>query len=293
MDYKLENNFLRITVRSKGAELVSALNKATGEEMLWDANPEVWNRHAPILFPYCGRLRDGKFTLNGATYAGGQHGFARDMEHILVSQADGVLTLCLEANALTMEKYPFAFKLFSRFWLEDSAVHHEIEVQNDGDEPMPFGFGYHPGVMCPFDAQHTTEDYYFEFDTPETPDVIECSNETGLTTGVVTKYFENSTQIPLTATLFDGGSLCFRGLQSKTLSVVELGTGRRVVFDVEGFPYVLVWSMPGPLQFVCVEPWHTLPDAHDASGAWEDKTPSITLQPAENWQTELTMTFAR
>ena len=71
-----------------------------------------------ILFPYCGKLSGGHYTLDGQTWEGGQHGFARDMEHALVEQSGDSVTLCLEANVLTMEKFPFAFKLFSTFRLE-------------------------------------------------------------------------------------------------------------------------------------------------------------------------------
>lgn len=74
------------------------------------------------------------------------------MEHALVEQSGDSVTLCLEANVLTMEKFPFAFKLFSTFRLEGVTVHHDIRVENDGGEVMPFAFGYHPAFLCPFDA---------------------------------------------------------------------------------------------------------------------------------------------
>ena len=148
MEFTIENNFLCVRVQSRGAELCSVVKKETGEEMLWQADPAVWNRHAPILFPYCGRLKGGAFTHNGVSYEGGQHGFARDMEHALVEQSGDSVTLCLEANVLTMEKFPFAFKLFSTFRLEGVTVHHDIRVENDGGEVMPFAFGYHPAFLC-------------------------------------------------------------------------------------------------------------------------------------------------
>ena len=53
---------------------------------MWRGDAAVWGRHAPILFPYCGRLRGGAFTHRGVRYEGGQHGFARDMEHALVEK---------------------------------------------------------------------------------------------------------------------------------------------------------------------------------------------------------------
>ena len=90
MEYTLENEILRVTVASRGAELVSVVDKRTGAEMLWQADPDVWPRHAPILFPYTGRLKGGRFTHRGVAYEGGQHGFARDMEHTLMESAPDV-----------------------------------------------------------------------------------------------------------------------------------------------------------------------------------------------------------
>ena len=51
MQYSIENDILRLTVDSHGAEPVSVIHKPTGAELLWQADPAVWKRHAPILFP--------------------------------------------------------------------------------------------------------------------------------------------------------------------------------------------------------------------------------------------------
>ena len=59
MRYTIENEFIRLTVDSLGAEMVSAIDLATGSEMIWCADPAVWNRHAPILFPLRGQA-DGR-----------------------------------------------------------------------------------------------------------------------------------------------------------------------------------------------------------------------------------------
>ena len=293
MEFTIENNFLCVRVKSRGAELCSVVKKETGEEMLWQADPAVWNRHAPILFPYCGRLKGGAFTHNGVSYEGGQHGFARDMEHALVEQSGDSVTLCLEANVLTMEKFPFAFKLFSTFRLEGVTVHHDIRVENDGGEVMPFAFGYHPAFLCPFDAAHKAGDYVLRFDTPQTPTVIETGEDDGLVTGATRVYFESDTDILLHDGMFDHDSTCFSRLTAGSLSIVEKETGRRVSVGIEGYPYVLMWSAKGPVRYVCIEPWHGLPDARTASGIWEEKPDTVRLAPGESWSTGLAMTFAR
>ena len=78
MRYSIENDTLRLTVDTHGAEAVSVIHKPTGAELLWSGDPSVWGRHAPILFPYTGKLTGGKMIAKGVEYAGGQHGFARD-----------------------------------------------------------------------------------------------------------------------------------------------------------------------------------------------------------------------
>ncbi len=85
MQATIHNEFLTLTVDTHGAEAVS-LKNAAGEEMLWQADPAIWKRHAPILFPWTGKLVDGTFTAKGKTWKGGQHGFARDLEHTCCGQ---------------------------------------------------------------------------------------------------------------------------------------------------------------------------------------------------------------
>lgn len=293
MEIVIENEILRAAVSTHGAELTSVIHKPTGAELLWQADPAVWNRHAPILFPYAGRLKNGRFTHKGVTYEGGQHGFARDLEHTLEEKGDGWATLRLEANALTMPKFPFAFALQTTYRLVGGAVVHEVAVHNDSDEPMPFGLGFHPGFVCPFDDAHTVGDYALRFSAPQSPTVIETGADDGLVTGNKRVYFEGGSVIPLTDTLFAHDSICFAGLTADTLSLEEAGTGRGVDVDIAGFPYVLIWSAPGPVKFVCIEPWHSLPDARTASGEWAEKPAAAVLAPGESWSTQLKMTFRR
>lgn len=293
MEFILENENLRVTVESHGAELVSVVNRQTGEELLWQADPEVWPRHAPVLFPYCGRLKDGVFFHKGVRYEGGQHGFARDMEHALRQQTDDSVTLCLEANALTMKQFPFAFQFITTYTLEGNTVSHRVEVINDSDEVMPFGLGFHPAFNCPFEAGRPTEDYVLRFDVPQSPIMVETGSQDGLVTGQRRPLFQNQTDLPLTDTLFAHDSICMTNLTAKTLSLVEKDTGRSVDVDITGFPYVLVWSKAGPVKFVCIEPWHSLPDARDASGQWEEKPAAARLNPGQRFATVLKMRFAR
>ena len=73
MQATIRNDFLTLTVDTHGAEAVSVQN-AQGQEMLWQGDKSVWGRHAPILFPWTGKLAGGILTHAGKSYKGGQHG---------------------------------------------------------------------------------------------------------------------------------------------------------------------------------------------------------------------------
>lgn len=51
MLHTIENDYLKVTVSDHGAELTSVYDKAQDFERIWCADPAVWNRHAPVLFP--------------------------------------------------------------------------------------------------------------------------------------------------------------------------------------------------------------------------------------------------
>ena len=182
MRYSIENDTLRLTVDTHGAEAVSVIHKPTGAELLWSGDPSVWGRHAPILFPYTGKLTGGKMIAKGVEYAGGQHGFARDVEHTMTRHTADTLEFELHANPETLPKWPYAFVLRSTFVLDGETIHHTLTVENPVEEQLRFGIGYHPAFRIPFDADHTTTDYEFRFDQPESPMILDAYPN-GLLTG--------------------------------------------------------------------------------------------------------------
>ncbi len=291
MQHIIENEFLSIAVNTKGAEMCNITNKETGTPILWTGDVDVWPKHAPILFPYCGKLKNNCFTINNVQYEGGAHGFARDLEHIVLEKTQTSIKLILEANVLTMEKWPYAFGLISTYTLQGKTLLHNVEIINDGNEKMPFGFGFHPGFMCPFDDISNIQDYDIVFDETETPRVIHTDMYTGLLTDKTSVLFEGKSVLPLNDTMFNLGSICLTDLKSKNISLCNRTTNKKIVFNIENFDYVLLWSKPDKIKFLCIEPWHTLPDSENSSGEWQQKQPQIVLMPEEKFTTCMSITF--
>ena len=295
MQATIHNEFLTLTVDTHGAEAVS-LKNAAGEELLWQADPAVWKRHAPILFPWTGKLPGGTFTHGGKTYQGGQHGFARDVEHTLLRAEGDTIELELRSDAATKaQRFPFDFVLTSTFRLEGRTVHHTLTVENPADaaEELRFGIGYHPAFNIPFDSAHTTTDYEFRFDGPESPMILDA-RPNGLLSGKCYYQWKNVSSIPLTDELFANDSFCMAGLRSSTVGIYEKDTGRRIVCDVQGYPYSLIWSAPAkPVRFVCIEPWQSLPGAETDPQEWTERAAAACLTPGQRWATTLSTTFDR
>ena len=67
--FTLENEELLITIERHGAQLSRIYDKKADREILWNADPAIWNRHSPILFPFIGKSVDGKYRYEGKELA--------------------------------------------------------------------------------------------------------------------------------------------------------------------------------------------------------------------------------
>ena len=65
------------------------------------------------------------------------------------------------------------------------------------------------------------------------------------------------------------------------------GNPERSPLDFPKMEVLAVWSKPGAhADYVCLEPWHGMPDMADATGRFEDKPFATILAPGEAWQAE-------
>ena len=265
MKYQIENQLLKVEINSMGAELWSIINKKSEIEHLWQGDKTVWSRRSPILFPNCGRVKDDKYKVDGKVYEGTIHGFARDYEHEVLSTTDSSIVFVFSSNEQTFARFPFEFKLYTEYKLENNKLHYSFRVENCNDYEMLFNIGYHTGFMCPFDNAASIENYSLVFEKKETPFELVC-NEEGLLSGEIRIAFENKDTIELSKVLFENGSFILSELKSDYVSIVEKGTGRHVKVYIKNFPYVVFWSAHSDIKFVCIEPWFGLPDSSNSGG---------------------------
>ena len=270
MEIKLSNGKIEATVSTRGAELTDL--KKEGRAVLWEGDPAVWGFHAPILFPICGGLKDGKYFYGGKEYALPRHGFARFSE-FEIEESDGTRAVfLLRENADTLKQYPFAFLFRVIYTLEDDALRVDYRVTNPADTDLLFSVGAHEAYACP----EGVGEYSVLFDCPETLDSVSLVD--GLLGQKTVNYGENVRELPLRDELFAADALVFLGLRSRKVQLVHRKTQRSVALDFAGHDAFLLWTKPGA-KYICLEPWCGYPDAVDADRLLEHKGGIIRLTP--------------
>ena len=292
MELELKRGGRTARVETLGGELVSYRDER-GPEYIGGGDPAYWPGRNPLLFPIVGTLKEGKIRFDGREYAMERHGFARRREFTPAARGEDWVRLELRESAETLALFPFDFVLESTYALEGRTLRHTLAVTNPGSKELRFGIGFHPAFNVPFDEKHTTTDYEFRFDQPESPVILDASPN-GLLSGKSYYQWKNQQAIPLTDDLFANDSFCMAGLRTGTIGICEKDTGRNITCRVEGYPYSLIWSAPAkPVRFVCIEPWHSLPAAATDPQDWEQRAAAACLAPGESWQTTLSTTFDR
>jgi len=282
----IENEFLRATVSDSGAELTSVVDKERNAERIWCGDAAVWNRHAPILFPFVGKVTEGKYRIGSQEYPmKTQHGFARDLDFACVEETSSSVTHLLTANDWTLERYPCHFALTVRHRLEGKRLFVEWTVENRGGERMYFSIGGHPGFLPP--AGVRKEDCFLLFPGAEELRYIQASKAGYALPQVKTLRLKNGAapyqeDIPDTW-IFEDGQVQAVGL--------ALPDGKPwVMLHCEGFPLLAVWANPkGP--FVCLEPWFGRTDDEGFQGTIDQKKAIQTLQPGEKKNYAYSITF--
>ena len=267
----IENEYMTVKINDAGAELWELWNKKTGEQIIWDGRPEVWNRRTPVLFPFVGRVTENAYVYQGNTYPMGQHGFARDMRFAMVEKGDDYVIHELRADAGTKKRYPFDFAFRVTHRLDGENLLVAWEVKNCGDETMYFRIGGHPGFALPDMEKEDDAVYSLYFPGQERLTYLLVDMATGL--GKPQQTWELSLsqgRCPIGRHMFDQDALVFDGGQITEVSILRPDGSQYVTLAGADFASFGIWAKPGA-PFVCLEPWAGRCDNQDSTQELEQK----------------------
>ncbi|MEO1592306.1 MAG: aldose epimerase [Cyanobacteria bacterium J06632_22] len=191
----------------------------------------------PLLFPICGNTPNDTYTLNGQTYTLVQHGFARTRPWQVTAQseAESSITLSLESNAETLERYPFAFRLDFTYTLKGNTLEQRYRHTNLSEQPMPFSTGIHP---------------YFAVADKNKLDIVLPSSEYKFKGDPDVNTFDGSFDFNQ-----DEIDWAFVNLQGQSATVVDNSTNLKLTLGYDNnYSTLVFWTVKGK-DFYCLEPW--------------------------------------
>ena len=276
----LANSYLAAAVKADGAELCS-LRDATGTELLWQGH-EVWPRHAPVLFPIVGRLKDDTLRHAGKTYRLTQHGFARDRRFAWLNRSATACRLVLRDDPATRAVYPFAFRLEVEFVLDDDALVQRFTVINPGRTVLPASVGAHPGFVWPLSEAAEKSAHVLEFEQPEPAPMRRLS--AGLLKPESDPSPVTGDTLTLHPGLFAADAVILEAPASRSVRYTAPGA-EAIEVSWDGFAQLGIWSrMTGAetcADFVCIEPWCGMASPADFDGEFHDKPGLMLIPPGE------------
>jgi galactose mutarotase-like enzyme len=266
-----ETNGLRLIVSRLGAELISvARRNSTGDwfGFLHRDNDlrkpdEGWANHSTVMGYFLHRIKDEHTLYRGRQMRGRTHSFLRaKVWHRIDSQRDNQLVYRITPADFSETEYPLKVSLDLTYSLENGRVTVSFQFRNDEAElTAHVGFGLHPG----FAANSFSS---FQFEMPA---------------GLYRRHFAPTNYLSgeTRDIEFAGGPMPFEreklpgsyilelvNVPDRTFKFSDPPSGRAVAVDLQGVPYLTLWSDGGP--FLCVEPCWGLTD-HDQQRAFEDK----------------------
>lgn len=280
MDY-LQNGILSAAINPKGAELYSL--QLDGLERIWQGDPAIWGRHAPLLFPLIGRLKDQQYELDGQMIQAPMHGFCRDRMFETVEADDLHVRYRTQDDASTRSVYPFSFTLEVEFQLEENAIVKRHTVTNRSDREMPFELGGHDAYRTTLMPGETMADYAIAFEGVDhlEPFAMDEIGTLDLPKGNIPLEGPLLTKLPQDVGL---DTIVLEGLPVRKASLISRKSPRKVTVEFEDFPYLGIWTAQKGVvtNYICIEPWSTLPDGHFMGRKLTDKPGIVVLAPGES-----------
>ena len=251
----LKNNCITAKINTVGAELISVIS-ASEYEFIWQGS--IWPKHAPVLFPICGMLKDGKYLYRGREYCIKKHGFANTSEFTVEDQTNTSLTLSIASDDSTHEMYPFDFKLTAKFDISENKLMLSLTVENTGNRILPYMIGWHPAFTL--GGKQDINTFYVLF--PEKKNLLWHQLQNGPFVNPIcspyplsdSRYYLNEEEI------YKNDTMIFNDVPT-TVKLAGGDLDHSVTLSTtSNLKYLCIWKAPdSEARFICIEPWSNVP----------------------------------
>jgi galactose mutarotase-like enzyme len=274
----IANETIKTVINSTGAELCSLINRKTKLEYMWQAG-KAWPKHAPVLFPIVGQLKNNVYKYQDNYYQLERHGFARNQQFDLILHQPDAAHFQLKSNIELLQNFPFIFELNIYYHVVADGLKIRYEVKNPGASILLFSIGGHPAFRIPLMPGEAYEDYELIFNKKET--VPRWTLKDGLIDKPVL-YLKHQDRLALSKTLFADDALVFKNLKSNSIAIVSTKHTHGLNFNFNQFPYFGIWAAHDA-DFVCLEPWFGIADSTEGNKDLIEKEGIQQLMPGASF----------
>lgn len=269
--YIISNKKIKIQISEIGAEVRTVIYN--GKERAWQNETGEWSGCAILLFPFAGFNR---LIFDGVDFGVQKHGFCRNEEFSLVSQAENSIEFELCANDRTRAVYPYEFAFRVKYELVSDGYEVSYTIKNTSEKAIPFACGGHES----FALDNEVENYYVEFEKDEKFDFL-VHNASGMLTGEKISHGEGKI-LPLEKDFTDNSATVILGnINSRKATLKDKKTDEKVVeITYDGFSNLLLWHPHGS-KMLCIEPWQCLPSYVDEIKEFKERDGVVTLEKGE------------
>lgn len=260
MLYTVKNEKMTYTFSDIGGELISA-KSADGIEYIWRGVEDLWNKHAPLLFPFCGRLLGGKYLYGGEEFGYQSHGFVSKSELAVSNVTENSISFTLCQSEETKKIYPFDFIFTVTYTADGNSLRADIKIENRDNREMLYMLGGHPGFSTEINEGADLNDYkvVMGVDKAKLHRLIcdECVSEVG------EDYAFDNGALKICNGLFEDdatATMIFKELPNKLRLATDKGPHAVELEFSEGFEYLCIWKFIEPgADYLCLEPWTSVP----------------------------------
>ena len=270
----ISNSEISVVIAKRGAEIQSI--KKGDTEYMWSKDPAFWASSAPIMFPMCGGLKQGRYELDGKSYEMPKHGFAKISDFEVEAKTDTSVTFILRDSEKTREMYPFAFAFRVRYELDGGSLKVTYDAENLDEKTMYCTFGAHEAYACP----EGIEAYELEFSERETLYAYALNGD--ILTDYTKLMVNNSNRLVLDDRFFALDAVVFKDVKSNSVTLKSRISDRRVRVDFDGFDYLVLWHKH-TAPYLCIEPWCGLSDLAGSSYSFAEKAGMRALTPGTHF----------
>lgn len=289
--YTLQNEQLLVCVNSFGCTLASIYDKISGREMLWQMNDKrSWQKQDVCIFPFVARLKDGFYEVDGKEYSMPIHGFCNSKDFVVTKHTSEYLEMCVKFDEYTLKMYPYKFEFVAKYQLFDNKLQVTFMVKNLDDKSIYYGIGGHPAFavdgVTTDDGSDITGNKIL-LDGKQDFIKIAMDNSNVFVCGEEQLQISNGT-LELSKELFANDAIILKNDFGKATLLRK--NGGKMIFETDS-TYLAFWSYAKFGEYVCFEPWWTLPDDTNPNRELKEKSSILCLGATESREHSYSITI--